>query len=64
MGIAVMLKKLLLGRAFSAENGRVTILGRYNVTLAESCGLAYLIQKVFEITDDKTALKILVEGSK
>ncbi|MFH8132442.1 MAG: hypothetical protein QW321_02445, partial [Candidatus Aenigmatarchaeota archaeon] len=63
MGIAVMLKKLLLGRAFSAEEGRVTILGRYNVSLFESCSLAHLIQKIFETTGDKKAFEILIEVS-
>ncbi|MEM5843742.1 MAG: hypothetical protein QW841_00645, partial [Candidatus Aenigmatarchaeota archaeon] len=63
MGIAVMLKKLLLGRAFSAEEGRVTILGRYNVTLVESCGFAYLHQKIFEELGEKKAFKILMEAT-
>lgn len=63
MGIAVMLKKLLLGRAFSAENGRVTILGRYNVSMVESGGLAYLIQKLWESVGEEKAFKILVKCS-
>jgi hypothetical protein len=63
MAIATFLKKLLLGRAFSAENGRVTILGKYNVTLVESCSFAYFCQKIFETLGEKKAFKILMEAT-
>ncbi len=61
MGIAGILKKLLLGRAFAAENGRITILGSYNVSLLESHGFAVFLQKLYEELKEKKFYKILKE---
>jgi predicted hydrocarbon binding protein len=58
MGITTILQKLLLGKAFTAENGRVTILGKVYITLIESSSFAYTIQKMFETLGDKKAFEI------
>ena len=63
MGIATILKKLLLGRAFSAEEGRITILGKYNVSLMESQGLATLLQLTHEALGEKKFFNIFVKAT-
>lgn len=62
MGIAIMLKKLLLGRAFSAEDGRMTILGKYDVTLYESKAWAFTVQKIYEKLGEKETFEIFYKA--
>jgi|Deesub1362B_J571_1020462.scaffolds.fasta_scaffold07740_5 predicted hydrocarbon binding protein len=64
MAIADILKKLLLGRAFVAEDGRMTLLGRYDVCLYESAAFAYLVQMYCRWVGHKKALKIFKESGK
>ncbi|MEM7825905.1 MAG: V4R domain-containing protein, partial [Candidatus Aenigmatarchaeota archaeon] len=51
-------------RAFSAEEGRVTILGKYNVSLMESCGLATLLQEIHQIIGEKKFFEIFLKSTK
>jgi predicted hydrocarbon binding protein len=59
MAIATFLKKLLLGRAFSAEEGRIVLFNTLEVSMIESKSLVFFLQKVFEKLGDKTAYEIL-----
>ncbi|MCX7999404.1 MAG: hypothetical protein N3A69_10720 [Leptospiraceae bacterium] len=62
MGLALMLKKLLIGRAFSAEDGRMTILGKYDVTLYESKAWAFTVQKIYEKLGEKATFEIFYKA--
>ena len=48
MGLAVILKKLLMGRAFTTERGRIKLFGRMNWTLFPSRALALNLQTIGE----------------
>ncbi|HDH91371.1 MAG TPA: hypothetical protein ENF38_00290 [Candidatus Aenigmarchaeota archaeon] len=63
MVLAEFLKKLIIGRAFKAEEGRVTLLGKYDVTLFESKSLAFIIQKTFEELGEKKAFDLWLKAS-
>jgi predicted hydrocarbon binding protein len=48
MGIAVTLKKLLIGRAFETERGRIKLFGKMNWTLVPARALAKNFQSIAE----------------
>jgi len=64
MVLADVLKKLILGRAFKAEGGRIVILGQYNVSMVESNAMSYLIQKMYEELGKEKTFKIIEECGK
>lgn len=64
MALAGILKKLLLGRAFSAEEGRLTLLGKFNVCMYEADAFAYTIQKMSEEVGKEKTYKIFREAVK
>lgn len=53
MGLAVILKKLLMGRAFETEKGRIKLFGRMNWTLFPSMALAENLQSIAEKNGEK-----------
>lgn len=53
MGLAVTLKKLLIGRAFETEKGRIKLFGKMNWTLVPSRALAKNFQTIAEKNGEK-----------
>jgi hypothetical protein len=49
MGLAITFKKLLLGRAFSTERGRIKLFGYMDWTLVPSYVLAEILQNIGEM---------------
>jgi len=48
MGLASVLKKMLIGRAFTTENNRIRMFGRMDWTLYPSRGFAIMLQRMGE----------------
>jgi len=64
MGMAISLKKLLLGRAFSAEGGKINMFGKLEWTLYPSRGLAAMLQDYGEKSGERALFEIGYENGK
>lgn len=64
MGLAWILKKLLSGRVFDAEKGRITLFGRMDWILIPAKALAKDIQMIGEKNGEEFLYQIGYEGGK
>ncbi|MEM5813267.1 MAG: hypothetical protein QXS69_01725 [Candidatus Aenigmatarchaeota archaeon] len=64
MAISDFFKRMMLAGALSIENGRISVMGKYNIVFVEADSLAYLYQKVIEEIGEEKTEKILLEACK
>jgi hypothetical protein len=64
MGLAWIFKKLLLGKAFSTERGRITLFGKMDWIMIPSRALAKDIQMIGEKNGEDFLYKLGYEGAK
>lgn len=58
--LADSLKKLIFGRAFKAENGRVTIMRNFSVSFFECSALAMTVQELFNAVGKERSMDIWI----
>jgi len=64
MALAAILKKLLFGRAFSTERGRIKLFGRMDWTLFPSRALAINLQRIGEKLGEKFVYELGYQAGK
>ena len=64
MGLAWIIKKLLYGKVFDAEKGRITLFGRMDWILIPTLALALNIQMIGEKNGEEFLYKLGYEGGK
>lgn len=64
MGMAGILKKMLMGRAFSTERGRIKLFGTTDWTMQPAVSLAYVLQQVGEKNGEDFMFKLGYESGK
>lgn len=64
MGMATILKKMLLGRAFTTEKGRIKLFGRTDWTMQPAISLAYVLQEVGKKNGEEFLFKLGYESGK
>ena len=64
MGMAVILKKLLMGRMFETERGRIRTFGRMDWIMNPARAFAVMLQNIAERTDEKFLYQLGYEGGK
>ena len=64
VGIAAILKKLLMGKVFTTERGRIKLFGRTDWTMQPAISLAYVLQQVGEKNGEDFLFKLGYESGK
>jgi predicted hydrocarbon binding protein len=64
MGLATILKKMLIGRAFATERGRIKLFGRTDWTMQPAVSLAYVLQQIGEKNGEDFLFKLGYESGK
>ncbi len=64
MGISITLKKLLIGRAFETERGRIKLFGKMDWTLIPSRALAKNLQSIAEKNGEEFLYKLGYEAGR
>jgi predicted hydrocarbon binding protein len=64
MGLATILKKMLVGRAFSTERGRIKLFGRSDWAMQPAVSLAYMLQEVGKKNGEEFLFELGYESGK
>lgn len=64
MGMSNFFKKMLLGRAFSADDGTISFLGKFKVVMYESRAFSLTIQEIYKSSNDKKTYELFHEAGR
>lgn len=64
MAISKLLKKMILGRSFNAEDGTITIMGKSKLIMYEARAFSYTVQEIYNIMGERGTYELFHKAGK